>query len=370
MCTAFSCGNDRSCYVFRALFNIDPAKHDIFRKALDTLHQAANGTRKSRNNLAHNLLSASTPDFDDLVRHVRQLLESIRIIVSCVTEALPSDHSESALCEIDSILKRDYQIATITDDEQLKVVQQGRQLLELLEENEQLVEEHGRLRQKLERVRSFDSVARCVKSHIQHQLIEGILACIVVRFWFIHLTCALGNKIRRGGQGTVYRAEHKLWGQALAVKIFRESEDDAAWRRDLNSLTFLTHPNIVRMCYILCENHDDRSRLLPPVGYITELMAQSAADSFECSLTRLLNLFEQIARALTFAHDNGVIHFDVKPDNILLDETCSVAKLCDFGLAHKLKSLSMSVRSSSVVSAGQRGTLLFMAPEALNDHNF
>jgi hypothetical protein len=126
MCTAFSCGNDWTCSVCRALFNVDPAKYDIFRKALDTLHQAANGTRISRNNLAHNLLSASTPDFDDLVRHVRQLLQSIRIVVSCVTEALHSDHSECALCEVDSILKRDYQIATITDDEQQKVVQQGR----------------------------------------------------------------------------------------------------------------------------------------------------------------------------------------------------------------------------------------------------
>ncbi len=173
------------------------------------------GARLSRNNLAHNLLSASTPHFDDLVRHVRQLLESIRIVVSCVTEALPSDHSESALCKIDSILKRDVQIATITDDEQQKAIQHGRQLLELLEENEQLVEEHGRLREKLERVRAFDTVARCVKSHIQHQLMEGIFACIVVRFWFVHLTCALGNKIRRGGQGTVYRESTSFGAKSL-----------------------------------------------------------------------------------------------------------------------------------------------------------
>jgi len=162
-----------------------------------------------------------------------------------------------------------------------------------------------------------------------------------------------------------------FWGQAHAVKIFQDKEDGDAWRRDLNSLTFLTHPNIVRIFYVVYENSVDRSQLRNPIGYVMELMAQSAADRFECTFPQLLNLFEQVARALTFAHENGVIHFDIKPDNILLDESCTVAKLCDFGLAHKLKSLSMSAASSSsITTAGQRGTLLFMAPESLNDENF
>jgi eukaryotic-like serine/threonine-protein kinase len=188
------------------------------------------------------------------------------------------------------------------------------------------------------------------------------------------------NKIRDGGQGTVYRVDHDIfsaWGQALAVKIFQDKEDSQAWRRDLNSLTFLTHPNIVRIVYILYENSDDRSQLRRPIGYVMELMAQSAADliaqlaagRFECTLPQMLNLFVQVARALTFAHENGVIHFDVKPDNILLDESCTVAKLCDFGLAHKLKSLSMSARSSSFANAKQRGTWGYIAPEA-DDENF
>ncbi len=168
----------------------------------------------------------------------------------------------------------------------------------------------------------------------------------------------------------MYKVEHMYWGNAHAVKIFQDKADGEAWRRDLNSLTFLTHPNIVRMFYVIYENSDDRSLLRIPIGYVMELMAQSAADRFECTLPQLLNLFEQVARALTFAHENGVIHFDVKPDNILLDESCTVAKLCDFGLSHKFKSLSMSAgSSSSVTTAAQRGTLLFMAPEALNGGN-
>jgi serine/threonine protein kinase len=125
------------------------------------------------------------------------------------------------------------------------------------------------------------------------------------------------------------------------------------------------------MFYVIYENSDDRSQLRIPIGYVMELMAQSAADlmaqsaadRFECTLPQMLNLFVQVARALTFAHENGVIHFDVKPDNILFDESCTVAKLCDFGLAHKLKNASDSARSSSSLNVHRRGTVFYMAPE-------
>jgi serine/threonine protein kinase len=157
--------------------------------------------------------------------------------------------------------------------------------------------------------------------------------------------------------------ELKYWGNAHAVKIFLNKADGEAWRRDLNSLTILTHANIVRIFYVIYENSDDRSQLRPPIGFVMELMAQSAADPFECTLKQLLNLFEQVARALTFAHENGVIHFDVKPDNILLNGSCTVAKLCDFGLAHKLKTASDSARSSSSLHSQRRGTVFYMAPE-------
>ncbi len=95
-----------------------------------------------------------------------------------------------------------------------------------------------------------------------------------------------------------------------------------------------------------------------------ELMARSAHDKFEYTLHQLLCVFEQIASALTFAHEHNVIHFDVKPENILLDESCTVAKLCDFGCARTLHTTASLTSSVSGVGRKIRGTLLYMAPEA------
>jgi serine/threonine protein kinase len=195
----------------------------------------------------------------------------------------------------------------------------------------------------------------------------------------------------------VYRVHY--WGQYLAVKIFHENEEVRAWRRELNSLTFLTHTNTVRMFYVVYETLQDRNKMRPPVGYAMELMTRSADDvcafnfdkihdgrsnaniysahatdsvprsdcfkKIECSVEQLLQLFHQIASVISFSHEHGVVHFDIKPDNILLDDSCSIAKICDFGCAYELQNLSTTV-SATVNLEKFRGTILYMAPEAFD----
>ena len=79
----------------------------------------------------------------------------------------------------------------------------------------------------------------------------------------------------------MYKVDYS--GQNLAVKIFKENEMSNAWKRELNSLTVLTHTNIVRIHNIVYENLDDRAQLRCPLGYAMELMARSAADQFQSS---------------------------------------------------------------------------------------
>jgi serine/threonine protein kinase len=159
----------------------------------------------------------------------------------------------------------------------------------------------------------------------------------------------------------VYKVNH--WGQSFAVKIFKGDAHERAWLRELGSMSFLSHSNIVRMFYIVYDSIDDRARAHPPAGFAMELMARSAGDNISCTTEQLLELFIQIAGALSYSHDLGVVHFDVKPENILLNESCTVAKLCDFGCAHKLQIAAASASTSAMTF---RGTLMYMAPEVIN----
>jgi serine/threonine protein kinase len=158
----------------------------------------------------------------------------------------------------------------------------------------------------------------------------------------------------------------KLCGQPVAVKIFTTGPtENKMWRRELGSLTFLAHKNIVRVLYLIYENISDRAKARPPVGFAMELMACSALDKSEgMSLVQQLRLFEQVASALAHSHEHGIIHFDVKPENILVDDKVETAKLCDFGCAHKLYNAATSATTSVVGSV--RGTTWYMAPEVID----
>lgn len=104
-----------------------------------------------------------------------------------------------------------------------------------------------------------------------------------------------------------------------------------------------------------------------------EIMARSADEistcKVQCTFAQLLQIFVQIARALTFAHEHNVIHFDIKPENILLDETCTVAKLCDFGCARSMFATAGFTATVGGVDEKAFGSIWYMAPEIFGGHN-
>jgi hypothetical protein len=341
MCTVFSSGKDKDCSVFRSMFIVDNAKEKqgILQIGLDTLQQNAIGVRDSRNKMAHNMLTLHSGDFDHLVESARKLLQGVCSVLSCISQENSIDHYvKRALAEIDIITECDLQLGALNGLEHQIVNQQHQGLFEEREwmlENEKLRDEKTALKRKLGR--KFDSFAPCLMKDIRNHIQEG---CQV------------------GGHGEVYMVEYR--GQNLAVKIFHSK--NRSWRQELNTMTFLTHTNIVRIFYILYESLDDRERHIPPLGYVMEQMTRSAADQHEYTIEQLLNVFEQIGRALEFAHQQDIIHFDVKPANILLDASGTVAKLCDFGCALKL---TTTATASSHEKMG--GTHSYMAPEAFRE---
>ncbi len=349
MCTAFHIGKDKECSVFRSLFNVEPEKQEALKLALESLrkaavgHQISNqskeaGVRDLRNIMFHDFLTLDTQDFQALVSCATQLLEAVRVVVSCIGGEHRSEFVGEALAEIADILIRDLNVARLSEDEREVLNRQNRQMLKELELMQQ---EKQALKVKLGR--RFDSLAVCLKSDIQDDLDSS------------------DNPIGRSGlHGTVYRVRYR--GQTLAVKLFHgKKEQSKAMQQELNSLTSLTHTSIVRMFYTVYETLDDRKASRAPLGYAMEIMARSADGKLECTLDQKLRIFEQIASALTFAHEHNVVHLDVKPENILLDGACTVAKLCDFGCARTLHTTA-----SLSGESGVGGTIFYMAPEAFH----
>jgi len=166
-------------------------------------------------------------------------------------------------------------------------------------------------------------------------------------------------EIGRGGMATVYRATSKQTGQLVAIKVLdmHLMNDTAARARFAQEASFtLVHPNIVRVV-----EHEVDSRGSTP--YI--VMEYVAGESLEQELQRegpqplpqVLPVLRDIGHALDYAHSQGVIHRDVKPNNMLIRATTGQAMLADFGIA---KTASLTAYTQTLQRVG---SVLFMSPE-------
>ena len=185
----------------------------------------------------------------------------------------------------------------------------------------------------------------------------------------------LGNyrivgKIGEGGMGAVYQAEHALIGRRAAIKVLLpelSSRSDVVRRffNEARAVANLNHPAIIDIFDF--GFHTDGS------GYI--VMELLEGQSLGARLNRVgslasataVNLTRQIAAAMSVAHGHGVVHRDLKPDNLFLvpDRTGApgeLIKILDFGVA-KLASAGSSQGPGVTNSGTLLGTPLYMAPE-------
>ena len=165
------------------------------------------------------------------------------------------------------------------------------------------------------------------------------------------------ESIGRGGMATVYRARDRRTNQDVAIKFISpalaENEQFIRrFRREVKVVARLDHPNIVS---VLDYGEQD--------GYAYQVMPflnvgslSDRLDKGPISLEAGGRLLDQVATALAYAHQHGVIHRDVKPSNILLDPEGN-ALLADFGMARRVEA-SESLTGSAVI-----GTPAYMAPE-------
>ncbi len=165
------------------------------------------------------------------------------------------------------------------------------------------------------------------------------------------------ESIGRGGMATVYRARDRRTNLDVAIKFISpalaENEQFIRrFRREVKVVAQLDHPNIVPV--LDYGEQDGYAYQVMPFLNIGSL--SDRLDKGPISLEAGGRLLDQVATALAYAHQHGVIHRDVKPSNILLDPEGN-ALLADFGMARRVEA-SESLTGSAVI-----GTPAYMAPE-------
>ena len=165
------------------------------------------------------------------------------------------------------------------------------------------------------------------------------------------------ERIAAGGQGTVYRARDTVLDRVVAIKVLNQPvADDPAYlealQREAQLAAGLDHPNITTVHDFQVEN----GTAFIVMKYVPDSLDKHLSHGRRVLWRRAVEIVAQVARALEHAHENGVVHRDIKPPNILLRENGDAA-VTDFGIARALASSTRS-RTTSVT-----GTPPYMAPE-------
>jgi serine/threonine protein kinase len=160
--------------------------------------------------------------------------------------------------------------------------------------------------------------------------------------------------IGRGGMSDVYRGTDVMLQRQVAVKILTDRSEDLRKRflREAQSMARLNHTNIVGV-YDAAQNDGVSYIVMELVQGRTLAMISPAEMTVHTALRYILELLE----ALAFAHENNVVHRDVKPANIMVLPGGAI-KVMDFGLSRRTSEMSSVTNAGEIV-----GTIAYLSPE-------
>jgi hypothetical protein len=176
-------------------------------------------------------------------------------------------------------------------------------------------------------------------------------------------------KIGEGGMGAVYRARHRLLRRPTAVKLLPPDktgqETVARFEREVQQTSRLTHPNTVA---IFDYGRTEDGIFYYVMEYLDGISLQELVDHHgTLPPARVIHLLVQVAESLGEAHGLGLVHRDIKPDNVLLCErggVSDVVKVLDFGL---VKQVDAPDDPGLSAADAIKGTPLYIAPESLTN---
>jgi predicted Ser/Thr protein kinase len=182
----------------------------------------------------------------------------------------------------------------------------------------------------------------------------------------LSLERALGRGYRilrllgRGGMGAVYLAREESLERLVAVKVLaqergRDETSRERFKREARTAARLTHPNIVPLHAF--GEADGMMYLV--MGYVPgESLAARLKRDGRLGIAETRRIVADVADALDHAHRQGVVHRDVKPDNVLIDDESGRALLADFGIAKAASAGGTMTQAGTLI-----GTPHYMSPE-------
>lgn len=230
---------------------------------------------------------------------------------------------------------------------------------ELAQKNTELVELHRKADQKnaelIELHHKADRIFSALSEALPGTVLDG--------------KYRLDEKIGSGGYGAVYKATHLTIMRNVAVKVFRptagndSAEDLARFQLEAVSAGRINHPNVIQIL--------DSGISTDGIAYLVMELLVGHSLSHELAEERVLSparcaqIILPVCDVLFKAHSMGIIHRDIKPDNIFLHQTPEgeVVKVLDFGIA-KLIDENLSLNLKNLTGhGGLMGTPVYMAPE-------
>lgn len=177
----------------------------------------------------------------------------------------------------------------------------------------------------------------------------------------LHKRYQIERELGRGGMGAVYLAQDLQLQRPVAIKVLPpelavQSELRERFLRETRMAAGFSHPNIVPVHAV-----EEHPRFLCFVmGFIEgETLGQRVRRAGPLSAAEAARMLQEVAWALSYAHGRGVVHRDVKPDNILIERATGRSVVTDFGIAR-----STAAATTSLTQVGEVvGTPQFMSPE-------
>ena len=173
------------------------------------------------------------------------------------------------------------------------------------------------------------------------------------------------RELGRGGMGAVYLARDVKLGRPVALKVLPAEFATATALRDrflreTRMAASFSHPNIVPV-YAVEESDDFLAYVM---GYIEgESLAERVRRAGPLSVREVVRLLQDVGYALAYAHGRGIVHRDIKPDNIMIERATSRALVMDFGVSRTIAAPDDGAGAGLTRVGEVVGTAEYMSPE-------